>query len=137
MNDRKYRQRGYMEGDREREQRSKAQPSPREGEGPRAPRMPGFRETMRCAACGVVISPPIGFDTRCPKCAAHLHTCRQCTSFDPGAHFECRQPIPVRIANKQAPNTCESFKARVVVERETSLAGPTNARQAFEKLFKK
>ena len=28
MNDRKYRQRGYMEGDREREQRSKAQPVP-------------------------------------------------------------------------------------------------------------
>jgi hypothetical protein len=137
MNDRKYRQRGYMEGDRDRGQRSKPQTSPREREGPAAPRMPGFRETMRCAACGVVISSTIGFDTRCTKCATDLHTCRQCASFDPGAHFECRQPIPVRITGKQARNACEFFRARTVVERETSVAGPTNARQAFDKLFKK
>src|SRR5437588_11208024 len=96
MNDRKYRQRGYMEGDREREQQSKPQPSPREREGPAAPRMPGFRETMRCAACGVVVSPPIGFDTRCPKCSAYLHTCRLCTSFDRVSPYAYSQSLTER-----------------------------------------
>jgi hypothetical protein len=59
------------------------------------------------------------------------------TSFDPGAHFECRKPITERIANKGARNTCELFAARTVVERETSSGKPTDAKQAFANLFKK
>jgi hypothetical protein len=140
MSDRKYRQRGYMESDRGREQeptKPKPQASPREREGPRSPKMMAFRENVRCAACAATVEARITFDSRCPKCGADLHTCRQCTFFDPGAHFECRKPITARIANKQARNTCELFEARTIVERETSSSGPTNARQAFENLFKK
>jgi hypothetical protein len=43
----------------------------------------------------------------------------------------------VRIVNKNANNTCELFEARTIVERETSSGAPTDARQAFAKLFKK
>jgi hypothetical protein len=40
--------------------------------------------------------------------------------------------------NKNGRNTCELFEARTVVERETSSSGaPSDARQAFAKLFKK
>jgi hypothetical protein len=137
MGDRKYRQRGYMEDDRGREQRSKPQPRGREREGPRSPRMMAFGEKVRCAACGGTLQVGIAMDSRCPKCGADLHACRQCTYFDPGARFECRQPIPARIGNKQTRNTCELFAARTVVERETSSSGPTDARQAFKNLFKK
>jgi len=138
MSDRKYRQRGYMEDNREREEkRQPQQPKPREREGPRSPRMMAFRENVRCAACGATLQARISTDSSCSKCGADLHSCRQCTFFDPGARFECRQPIPVRITNKQARNTCELFQSRTIVERETSSSGPTNARQAFENLFKK
>ncbi len=143
MSDRKYRQRGYMENDRE-PQRPKSQSQPRSGprnpeghEGPRSPRMMAFGETVNCAACGAKAPPQIKLDTTCPKCNADLHTCRQCTYFDPGAHFECRKPIPARIVNKHARNTCELFAPRTVVERETSSGPPSDARQAFAKLFKK
>jgi hypothetical protein len=135
MGDRKYRQRGYMEDDRGREQRSQRQS--REREGPRSPRMMAFGEKVRCTTCGASLQVGITIDSRCPKCGADLHACRQCTYFDPGARFECRQPIPARIVNKQARNSCDLFAARTVVERETSSSGPTDARQAFEKLFKK
>ena len=137
MSDRKYRQRGYMEGDRERERQPKPQAKPQEREGPRSPKMMAFQQKVRCAACGATLQSGIANDARCLKCGADLHSCRQCTFFDPGARFECRQPIPARIANKQARNTCEYFKARTVVERETSESGPPNARQAFANLFKK
>src|SRR2546426_2184844 len=129
MSDRKYRQRGYMEGDREREQQTKRQPKPREREGPRSPRMMAFGEKVKCAACGATVQASINVDSSCPKCNADLHTCRQCTSFDPGARFECRKPITARIMNKGARNDCELFIARTVVERETSSSGPINARQ--------
>jgi hypothetical protein len=136
----KYRQRGYMESDREPQRpkpQSKPQSKPQDREGPRSPRMMAFGEASKCAACGAKAPAIISFDTSCSKCNADLHSCRQCTYFDPGAHFECSKSIPKRIVNKTARNTCELFAARIVVERETSSAPPTDARDAFAKLFKK
>jgi hypothetical protein len=136
MSDRKYRQRGYMESDRESE-RPKPESKPRDREGPRSPRMMAFSETVKCAACGAKAPTIINVDSSCAKCNADLHSCRQCTFFDPSARFECRKSIPTRIVNKQARNTCELFAPRTLVERETSSGAPTDARKAFENLFKK
>jgi hypothetical protein len=140
MSDRKYRQRGYMESDREprgSKPQSRPQSRPQDNEGPRSPRMMAFGETVKCASCAAKAPPNITFDSSCPNCHAALHTCRQCTYFDPSARFECTKPIAARIVNKNARNTCELFAARIVVERETSSGPPTDARQAFAKLFKK
>ena len=141
MSDRKYRQRGYMDNDRE-PQRPKPQSQPRDRdrdrEGPRSPKMMAFGEKVKCAACAAQAPPNIGLASTCPNCKGDLHTCRQCTYFDPGARFQCQKPITARIVNKNANNTCELFAARTVVERETTSGGaPTDARQAFAKLFKK
>lgn len=140
MSDRKYRQRGYRESDREPQRpkpQSQSQSKPRDREGPRSPRMMAFGEKVKCAACAAQAPPNINFDSTCPNCRADLHTCRQCTFFDPSARFECRKPITARIVNKNARNTCELFAPRTVVERETSSGAPADARQAFAKLFKK
>ena len=141
MSDRKYSQRGYMDNNREREQRPKTQSKPQskpvDREGPRSPRMMAFEQKVKCAACGAVVQTSIGPESTCPKCNADLHTCRQCTFFDPGSRFECRKPITARIVNKGGRNTCELFAARSVIERETSSGKPTDARQAFANLFKK
>ena len=139
MSDRKYNQRGYMQSDRE-PQRSKTQSrpqKPQEREGPRSPRMMAFGESSKCAACGEKTPANINLDSSCSKCNADLHSCRQCTHFDPGARLECSKTIPARIVNKHARNTCELFATRVVVERQTSSGPPSNARDAFAKLFKK
>ena len=136
MSDRKYRQRGYMENNRE-PQRPKPQSKPRDDEGPRSPKMMAFGETVKCTSCGAKAPPSIRFDTSCTKCNAELHACRQCTYFDPSARFQCSKPITARIVNKNARNTCELFAPRTVVERETSSGPPTDARQAFANLFKK
>ncbi|MFN2578835.1 MAG: hypothetical protein ABR607_14230 [Pyrinomonadaceae bacterium] len=137
MSERKYRQRGYMQEDRERQPRPQVPPKPSEREGPRSPRMMAYGQKLKCAACGVTIEVNIGLDSCCPKCNANLHNCRQCTSFDPAARFECRKPISVRFINKQSQNNCDLFASRTVVERETSSGKPTDARQAFANLFKK
>ncbi len=140
MSDRKYNQRGYMQSDRE-PQRSRSQGSPQgkpqDREGPRSPRMMAFGEALNCASCGAKVPPSINFDSSCPKCNADLHSCRQCTYFDPGVRLECTKPIVARIVNKQARNICELFTARIVVQRQTSSGPPSNARDAFAKLFKK
>jgi len=143
MSDRKYRQRGYMDNDRDREpQRPKSQQqrppqAPRDREGPRSPKMMAFGEKVKCASCSVKIATSINLASTCPTCHADLHTCRQCNYFDPAARFECRKPITAKIVNKTAKNMCELFEPRTIVERETSSGAPTDARQAFKNLFKK
>lgn len=140
----KYRQRGYMDSDRESErskQQSRPQPNPlsknKDREGPRSPKMMAFGEASKCTACGAKTPASINVDSSCPKCNVDLHSCRQCTHFDPGARFECNKRVPARIVNKHARNECELFETRIVVERETSSGPPTDARDAFAKLFKK
>jgi hypothetical protein len=99
--------------------------------------MMAFGEIVKCASCGAKAPTHILFDTTCAKCNSDVHTCRQCTYFDPGARFECGKTIEKRIVNKNARNTCELFEPRTVVERETSSGAPKDARQAFANLFKK
>ena len=142
MSDRKYRHRGYMDNNSE-PQRPKPQSSPQgqsrpqDREGPRSPKMMAFGEAVKCANCGVPAPTTINSTSTCSKCNAELHSCRQCNYFDPSAHFECSRKIIKRIVNKNANNLCELFAPRTVVERQTSSGAPTDARQAFAKLFKK
>src|SRR5215813_9049371 len=89
----------------------------------------------------------IQYESQCPKCKADLHSCKNCRHFDTSAQFECTQPIPERITKKDLRNKCEFFIARTSIERETrdpggnggqvSIVKPSDARSAFDNLFKK
>ena len=141
MSDRKYRQRGYQDSG-EPQRRSAEKPVKKDTFGPRPVQMPGTRMVSRCAQCGTVLQAVGELPERCPKCGFELHSCKQCTYFDPSSRFECMQPIPERIARKDAKNTCTFYAIRVIREKETSTPAsaasrPDDARRAFENLFKK
>ena len=160
---RKYRQSGYQDDDEPRSEartparQPKGDGRPRRGYGPREPRkvnMPSFHEVTKCGRCGAALSTSIRFDSVCNKCAADLHTCAQCAWFDTGSQFECAQTIPKRVSPKDARNSCTLFEAVVTIEREThstshehsattgsseeraTTTNSSNARQAFDDLFK-
>jgi hypothetical protein len=161
--ERKYGSRGYQDNDRERGEREREKPREKPKGGPRgskareAPRpmkMPGFQEVLRCSLCGTIVPPPVDIqhESQCSKCKADLHSCKNCRFFDTSAQFECTQPIPERITKKDLRNACEFFTARTSIERETRDSGggggggngpsatttkPSDARSAFENLFKK
>ncbi len=140
MSDRKYRQPGYMDRKDEPQKRSAPQAPKRDNTfGPRPMQMAGTRTVSRCAQCGTVLqafTEPVG---QCPKCGFELHSCKQCTYFDPTSRFECTQTIPERIPRKDAKNDCKFYAIRVMVEKETSTSAGRvdDARKAFENLFKK
>ena len=146
MSDRKYRQRGYQDSGSDQPRKSGQHPGPdrparRDNSfGPRPLQMPGTRAVSRCAQCGTLLqtlTEPLG---KCPKCGFELHSCKQCTYFDPSHRFECTQPIPERIPRKDERNDCSFFSMSVRVEKETSTPGqgrPDDARRAFENLFKR
>jgi hypothetical protein len=153
MSERKYRQRGYQDDDRDRDRGPKHEapsgaPRPPRPPGrpagvktdrePRAVNLPGFQQIMKCTRCGAEITGYPGFDARCTRCNSGLHSCIQCSYFDPGSPYECMQRVPIRVAVKDEPNTCTLFEPRVRVERQTTSTreGPTSAKDAFDKLFK-
>jgi hypothetical protein len=137
MSDRKYRQRGYMDEERKPAQKPTPGPTaPRDRIGPRTYNMPGYREVVRCARCGNVLTGEIVEDTRCPRCGADMHACVQCVHFDASRRFECAQPIAARVSPKDVRNACPHFEAQRRVERETSSPAPNDARKAFDDLFK-
>jgi hypothetical protein len=145
MSDRKYRQRGYHDDDRERPARPAQRPAPEPGapagarrlsrDAPKAINMPGYREVVRCATCGTLVTGEISALSQCSKCSADLHACAQCASFDPGSRFECMQTISARITPKNARNNCTLYGARTTVERETTTPRTDDARKAFDDLF--
>jgi predicted RNA-binding Zn-ribbon protein involved in translation (DUF1610 family) len=139
VSDRKYRQPGYMDRGEDKQKQSPEKPVRKDNTfGPRPLQMAATRTVSRCAQCGTVLNAltEVG---QCPKCGFELHSCKQCTHFDPGSRFECTEPIPERIARKDARNSCTFYAMRVMVEKETSASAMRvdDARKAFENLFKK
>src|SRR5579863_10253791 len=159
--DRKYRQHGYFDSSSSSSngngtngaQRSKP-PGPRpplDVTGPRLPRLVQAVTASRCYNCSTTLPPGTAFDGPCPKCAAQLHCCKQCSHFEPSTRFQCLKPIPVRIPVKDKANECTLFEPRVTVARDASPSAPppppvsdqqgprssTDARSAFNALFKK
>jgi hypothetical protein len=144
MSDRKYRQSGYQDEPRPKRQENrpaeKKEYAPR-GQAPTAPKtinMPGYREVVRCRACGNELTIALAWtaEGRCARCGAALHACAQCLNFDTGSRFDCQQAVPERIFPKDTSNACTLFEPRTTVERETKSAPPASARQAFDDLFK-
>jgi hypothetical protein len=159
--DRKYRQRGYMDSDRKpgngqgREDRPRPQGPrpPIDVTGPRLPRLVQTVAASRCYNCATTLPQGTDFKMNCPKCSVPLHCCKQCAHFEPSTRFQCLKPIPVRIAGKDQLNECELFSPRVTVARDVAPGStaapppqrpavvapksPNDARAAFDNLFKK
>jgi hypothetical protein len=134
MTDRKYRQQGYRN--------QPAESGRREPPASAAPRGGGMlaRHTVsRCGACGAVLPIATASLEQCPSCRAAVRACRQCTHFDTSRRFECAEPVPERVADKNARNDCASFVLRVTVERDASpdSTRPGDIRRGFDNLFKK
>ncbi len=157
--DRKYRQHGYMDTDREPRDRrfggDRPKPSgprpPLDITGPRLPRLLSNVVAARCYNCSTMLAPDSDWKGKCPKCSADLHCCKQCAHFEPSTRFQCLKPIPVRIPVKDQANECTLFSPRVTVARDAAPANnnnhsnapvqaprnPNDARAAFDNLFKK
>src|SRR5215469_7272992 len=110
--DRKYRQHGYMDSDRDSKGPPEERPKPQgprppiDVTGPRLPRLVQHVAASRCFNCATTLPPGTDFNGACPKCNAELHCCKQCSHFEPSTRFQCLKPIPVRIASKDKTNEC-------------------------------
>lgn len=145
--DRKYRHRGYMDSGSEapRGPRARFEDAPSRTEGAPRGRSAGFDKELvvRCKKCGDAVRglDSIESTTLCPKCGTALHACAQCRHFDPAARWECARhaKIPARVVDKTAANSCPVFEALTSFDLTgaKAVSTPTDARRAFDALFKK
>ena len=149
--ERKYRQHGYQDSDRDRDRGKRPDRPPRAAGppgdriGPRTPKFPPRVTVARCANCGGLLPKEIDTQGQCARCGFELHSCKQCLHFDTSTRWECTQPIPARVSPKDARNDCAFYAIRMSSERETTMGGSAAApnsrtddpRRAFENLFKK
>jgi hypothetical protein len=152
--DRKYKQPGYMDSERsERPREGGPRPQgarlPIDVTGPRLPRLVQAVTASRCFNCSTQLPSGTDFNGNCPKCNTALHCCKQCSHFEPSTRFQCLKPIPLRIAVKDKANECGLFSPRVTVARDGAAGAPaapptvepprnpSDARSAFDRLFKK
>ena len=145
--DRKYRPRGYMDSDSERPRTPRG--APEEGAPSASPGAPRGRSAgldkelaLSCKKCGQKIRglEEIRAEDVCPKCGNDLHSCQQCKHFDTASRWECAKSaeIPARVANKTRRNECPLYSPTFAFDMTGAKAASTDdARDAFEKLFKK
>jgi len=140
----KYKHKGYRESEKRDE---------RDRERTRKPKSPEERQlrhmmdrsarlVVRCHQCSADAGPAdeLGTAATCSNCGAAVHVCRNCTHFDTGARWECREPITEPVRDKTAANQCSFFKPNTVLDatgRRSGTSPSSDARAAFENLFKK
>lgn len=65
-----------------------------------------------CHHCGTPYLPEghPGRSETCEKCRGDLKVCLNCTHYDPGVAYQCRERRSEPVAEKAAANFCEFFE---------------------------
>jgi predicted RNA-binding Zn-ribbon protein involved in translation (DUF1610 family) len=90
-----------------------------------------------CHACGQGLDPNLSIvrSSLCPACGRDLKVCLNCVFYSPTAHWECRESISERVAEKDKANFCDWFRFK-----DSTGAGPERpndhkVKEDFFKLF--
>jgi hypothetical protein len=92
---------------------------------------------VKCAGCQTDLGriERVGRRDTCPRCRADLHSCRNCSFYEPGSYNECREPQAERVLDKLRSNFCEYFAPPAA----TTPAPPAgrSSREDLERLFRR
>ena len=95
-----------------------------------------------CHSCGVELPGelPIFRDTECPNCSKPVKVCLNCTFYQRGAQWDCRETIAEPVREKDRANFCDSFRLRHGPSAAGGAAGAEQrreqqARSDFDRLF--
>jgi len=78
---------------------------------------------------------PVYRSSRCPSCENDLKICWNCRFYDPSAHWECRETVSERVADKDRANFCDGFRFDPH-KGVADLSNKKSAKDAFSSLFK-
>ena len=93
-----------------------------------------------CHACGTGLPRdlPIFRETECPSCSKPLKVCLNCTFYEKGLQWDCRESIAEPVREKDRANFCDYFRLREGTGDQPGgliQQRAEQARSAFDNLF--
>lgn len=91
-----------------------------------------------CWKCGKEnkVALPLSRSAECEFCGADLHSCKNCSFYSPGSHYDCHETIDELITDKERANFCDYFKfANKSSAKNNSDDAAAKAKKAFDSLF--
>ena len=90
-----------------------------------------------CYACGQQIDKQISIvrTAVCPTCDKDLKVCLNCEFYSPGSHWDCRETISERVAEKDKANFCDFFRYKESTESAAERKKDNKTKEDFFKLF--
>lgn len=79
----------------------------------------------------------------CPSCGADVRSCRNCTFYEPGSHYDCHESVDELVTDKERANFCGFFRLNADAGKSSASGSGSSsaqdkaaaARQAFNSLF--
>ena len=88
-----------------------------------------------CWYCGNNIEGSVYRNTTCGSCGKDAKVCKNCTFFEPGAHWDCRETIQEPVREKERANFCDYFVYTNRTPGGENTSRQEKARDTFNSLF--
>lgn len=92
-----------------------------------------------CWKCGkeITIHSPVARSEVCPICDADVRVCKNCSHYEVGSQYDCKEHISEIIKDKERANFCDWFSLTEIVSNTKFSAQDkvVNARNQFTALF--
>ena len=94
-----------------------------------------------CWKCGETVQlaagSRVGSRDTCSRCNADLHSCLNCSFYDPSKNNQCSEPQAEWVRDKEAANYCDYYRPNPGVRAGSR--GPSkadDAKKKFDSLFR-
>ncbi len=90
-----------------------------------------------CWKCkeNIKVSEPVSRSAECPVCHADLHSCRNCTFYSPGSHYDCHETVDELVKDKEKANFCDNFKIKKEWLSSEAFSKAEKAKASFDAMF--
>lgn len=97
-----------------------------------------WADAMICHLCRneLKIEGYVSRSDECEHCGSDVHSCLNCSNYDPHAHNKCREPQAEWVTDREKGNFCDFFIPNKLSSGPSRGPAP-DPRTAFDNLFKK
>jgi hypothetical protein len=90
----------------------------------------------RCFSCGSELPEKIFRTTTCPSCDKDAKVCLNCSFYEKGAQWDCRERIDEPVRDKDRGNFCAFFVPETRRTGREGTGGGTDKSEEAKKAFK-
>ncbi len=89
-----------------------------------------------CWKCNnpLLFSIPISRSETCSSCGYDVRSCKNCSFYNLGSHYDCHETIDEQVLDKERANFCDYFKLSIQESSKLEIP-PADSKAQFNSLF--